>query len=236
MIDAVILAGGFGTRLQKIVSDVPKPLAPIRDTPFLDLLINQLKSFSIVDRIVLAVGYKAGQIIDYYQESDFPIFFSKEDTPLGTGGALKKALSLCKNSTILALNGDCFNDYSLDHFYEHFKEKKADISLLGRKEKDPSRYGTLLLEERTFRLVSFQEKVKNTKEGWISCGTYLFKKELLENFSYPSPSFSLEHEVFPKLLTKAFYVYPCQSTFIDIGTENSFKQAQTLLANLCPES
>lgn len=233
MLDAIILVGGFGTRLQKVVSDVPKPLAPIQGTPFLDLLIKQLTSFPLLDRIVLAVGYKAESIIKRYQNSNDPIYFSIEKTPLGTGGALKRALSLCKSSTILAMNGDCYTEYQLADFYEDFQKKKADISLLTYQVEDTKRYGTLQMEEKTFRIHSFLEKAASCQSGWISCGTYLMKRKLFEKLPFQKESFSLEKEVFPHFLKKAFYAYPCSGTFIDIGTEQSFQQAQTLLSNLC---
>ncbi len=231
--DAIILAGGFGTRLQKVVSSVPKPLAPIRGIPFLDLLINQLASFSSVGRIILAVGYKAGKILEHFKETSFPLYFSIEETPLGTGGALKRALNLVKTPHVLATNGDCFTDYSLKGFYQSFLEKKADISLLGKQMEDTSRYGTVSIDPTTSQILSFEEKIPFSEKGWISCGTYLFRKSLFSDLPFESPSFSLEKEVFPLCLQKRFFMYPCDKTFVDIGTEKSFQQAQTALSNLC---
>ncbi len=231
-IDAVVLAGGLGTRLQKIVSSVPKPLAPIQGIPFLDLLINQLASFPLIGRIILAVGYKAEKILSHFKETSLPIYFSIEETPLGTGGALKRALNLVKTPLVLATNGDCFTEYDLAGFYESFIEKKADIALLGKQMEDTSRYGTLEVDSAN-QITSFEEKLLFAKKGWISCGTYLFRKNLFSTLPFQKASFSLEKEAFPLFLQKRFFMHPCLAGFVDIGTEQSFQQAQTLLPNLC---
>ena len=95
--EAIILAGGFGTRLQHVVADVPKPMAPIGKKPFLGYILDNLIEHGI-DKVVLAVGYKKNEIIDYFAASkrNVEILYSPEETPLLTVGAIKKALTLCK--------------------------------------------------------------------------------------------------------------------------------------------
>ncbi|MCK4935043.1 MAG: nucleotidyltransferase family protein [Simkaniaceae bacterium] len=222
--DAIILAGGLGTRLQKVVSDRPKPLALIKNTPFLDLLINKLKH---LPKIVLAVGYKADQIVDYYSNQS-TIAFSIESTPLGTGGAIKQALNQTSSEDVLVLNGDSFLDISLEDFFQYHSSKQADITLATVKVDDANRFGTLDLDPKNQRLVSFHEKSSKVGSGWINAGVYLLKRTLFEEFSNNS-AFSFEHDMMPKLLNKEAFGYHCKGTFIDIGTEGSYKKAQNIL-------
>ncbi|PIS03459.1 MAG: hypothetical protein COT85_00050 [Chlamydiae bacterium CG10_big_fil_rev_8_21_14_0_10_42_34] len=225
MIDCIVLAGGLGTRLKETVPDKPKPLAPIQGTPFLDLLLNQLPFAS---KIVLAVGYKASQIIDYYTNSPLPLDFSIETTPLGTGGAIKHALQKTTTNDLLVLNGDSFLNLSFEPFIKAHQNANADLTIASVHVENASRYGRLTLDSQTNKIVGFQEKSLNVEPGWINAGIYLMKRDLFENLDL-GPTFSLEKEVFPHLLNKNVLSYPCSGTFIDIGTKESYLQAQQLL-------
>lgn len=222
--DAIVLAGGLGTRLQKIVSDVPKPLAPIKGTPFLDLLLSSLVASGQVDQIILAIGYKAELIRAYYAHSPLPLLFSEETTPLGTAGALKQALPLAKTEEVWVLNGDSFFDISFEKMTLVHQAKKADLTMACKAVEEVSRYGSVAFDEEG-RICSFQEKEAARGKGWINGGIYLMKKSLLDPFS----AFSLEKEVFPTLLNKRIFAYPSSGLFIDIGTEESYLQAQSVL-------
>ncbi len=221
--DAIILAGGMGTRLRSVVSDCPKPLAPIADIPFLDYLLQQLSGK--ISRAILAVGYKGDPIIERYSELDFgfPILFSEEDSPLGTGGAACKAASLAKSDTIWVLNGDSYFAIS---FGEMEKAHRGDVTIACRKVEDVSRYGSLKLEQE--RIVAFEEK-GGVKAGWINGGIYLLKKELL--LEEKRAAFSLEHDFFPQLLLshKELFAYRSAANFIDIGTPASYQRAEEVI-------
>jgi D-glycero-alpha-D-manno-heptose 1-phosphate guanylyltransferase len=217
-IESIILAGGLGTRLRECVPDLPKPLAPINGTPFLDILLKQMRTFP-VSSIVLAVGYKAEHIQDHYKGHS--LIFSVEDKPLGTGGALKKALALTTSDHVLVLNGDSFLDIDFAAFWQQHQETRADLTLACLKMEDAGRYGSVSFEEDTGRIRSFTEP-----SSWINGGVYLMQRDLLKAFP---DSFSLEKEAFPALLHKNLYGFPCEGTFIDIGTKSSFCEAQQLL-------
>lgn len=107
--DVIILAGGLGTRLASVVKDVPKPMAPVADKPFLDHILNALP-LGHVNKIILAVGYKSDKVINYYGDNfeEIPIEYSVEDEPLGTGGGIGLALNHVTQDTALILNGDTF--------------------------------------------------------------------------------------------------------------------------------
>lgn len=219
MIDVIILAGGLGTRLRDTVPDLPKPLAPINGRPFLDILLNQIKPLPI-SKTILAIGYRATQIIDYYKSSSLE--FSIEDTPLGTGGALKKALEKSVAPYLLVMNGDSYLDFSL----QALLQKNADLVIACREVENASRYGKIKIEANG-RISSFSEKSPIQEKGIINGGIYLMKRNLLDAFE---GVFSLEQDVFPKILEKDVYATLCHGKFIDIGTKDSFFEAQTLLS------
>lgn len=222
-LDVIILAGGKGTRLASIVFDRPKPLALIQGKPFLDLLIEKLQKMSIIHRIILAIGYKAEQIKERYKEKK-NIFFSEEKSPLGTGGAIKKALSLTTSNPLLLLNGDSYLSFDLSSFLVFHKEKDADMTLCTKEVEDTSRYGSVIVDHQ-YRISSFKEKAQGSGPGVINGGVYLIKSDLLNIF--PSEQFlSLENDCLPKLLNKKIFSYPVAGYFIDIGTKESYLEAQ----------
>lgn len=221
MRDAIILVGGLGTRLQKIVSQVPKPLAPINGTPFLDLLLQHFYASGQVRRIILAIGHKAHLIRAYYEKTSFPLLFSEETSPLGTAGALKQALPLAATEDVWVLNGDSFFDVPFEKMRLAHQQNNADLTIACKEMEDVSRYGSVAFGFDQ-RISNFQEKEAACGKGWINGGIYLMKRTLLESFS----AFSLEKEVFPALLNKRVFAYPFPGKFIDIGTEESYHQAQ----------
>ncbi|MDR3623861.1 MAG: nucleotidyltransferase family protein [Chlamydiales bacterium] len=231
--EAIILAGGLGTRLKEAVPDLPKPLAPINGSAFLDILLKQLSLFQIISKAILAVGYRANQIIDHYAQykSLIPLAFSLEETPLGTGGAIKKALSLTTSELVLILNGDSYLDFSLSALIHKQQEMDADIVFTSLEVEDVSRYGKLVIDKENNRILSFEEKSAQKEKGSISGGVYLAKRSIFNSLSF-GDVFSLEKDLFPSLLQKKIYTSPCAGTFIDIGTPDSFKRAQTLLNQL----
>lgn len=235
MTECIILAGGLGTRLQQYVPDVPKVLAPINGTPFLDLLIKQITKFKKISKIILALGFKADMVEKYCQNKNFdlPIEFSVENIPLGTGGALKKALKLCTQKNVLVLNGDSFLNFNFAALSKAHLAKKADITLVYTPIEDVSRYGEVIIDPVSQKILSFKEKQESRPaKGLISCGFYLIKKDLFNNLPLPEETnFSLEKEAFPLFLTKKrFFGFLCQDTFIDIGTKDSYFESHKVLA------
>jgi D-glycero-alpha-D-manno-heptose 1-phosphate guanylyltransferase len=218
--DAIILAGGKGTRLQKVISDVPKPLAPINGKPFLDILIEKLKKNKLIENIILSIGYKKDQIIERYKNLK-NIFFSEENFPLLTGGAIKHSLSKTKTDEVLILNGDTYVDYNLEDFLNYHKKSKADITILYKKKNDVSRFGSLLMDPHTQKIISFNEKL-NMNNGCINAGVYIINKSIFEKLKVPD-IFSFEIDFMPKaLIYLNIYGFETNLKFIDIGTEDSY--------------
>ncbi|MCK4701226.1 MAG: NTP transferase domain-containing protein, partial [Bacteroidales bacterium] len=123
--EAIILAGGLGTRLKSVISDIPKPMAPIHGKPFLEYLLSYLVKFKI-KKAVLSVGYKYQNIFDYFGNNykGMKLSYAIEDMPLGTGGGIRNAMDQINNDHFFLLNGDTFYEVDLNKLYHlHIKEK-----------------------------------------------------------------------------------------------------------------
>lgn len=230
MLECIVLAGGLGTRLRDIVAEVPKPLAPIRERPFLDILFDQFAEAKSIGRVILAVGYKGDMIIEYYKQHSypFPIDFSVEQEPLGTGGALTQALRMTTGDHVMACNGDSFLEIDFPAFFACHLKNDSDITLACPEVEDVSRYGSLAVDTLTGKIFGFTEKGKKKGRGMVNGGVYLLKKAIFR--SVPSgKSFSLEHEIFPLLVQQRMFAFRCAGKFIDIGTKTSFFEAQKIL-------
>ncbi|MCH9609798.1 MAG: D-glycero-alpha-D-manno-heptose 1-phosphate guanylyltransferase [Chlamydiales bacterium] len=226
--DAIVLAGGLGTRLRKVIHSTPKPLAPINGRPFLDLLLDQIATFPEIKRVILATGFLAEQISSYYKGKSYPfsLHFSQEASPLGTGGALRHALSLVESSDYFVFNGDSFLEVDFEGMKRRHQECKADITIACRWVEDISPYGEIELNGEG-KILTFREKSPLQKEGLINGGIYLISRSLpLLN----QDVFSLENDFFPTLLNKEAFGYPTSGKFIDIGTKESYTLAQEILA------
>ena len=184
--EAIILAGGLGTRLQSIVSDVPKPMAPINDKPFLEYILEYLNKQNI-KRVILSVGYKWEIIRDYFGDKfkDIEIFYNVENERLGTGGAIKESLKLINNEKCFVLNGDTFFDISLNEM--DINESYIELGL--KKMKNFDRYGVVEIDNKGF-IQSFKEKAYY-EEGFINGGIYLISKNIFNKFELPK-QFSFE--------------------------------------------
>lgn len=226
---AVILSGGFGTRLSHIVSDVPKPMAPISGKPFLDYVVENLKKQNF-DSFIFLTGYKSEIIENHFRNLNGAVFI-KEETPLGTGGAILNALKYIKDE-FFVINGDTFFDIDFSLLEEFSKDKPSGITL--RYSNNIERYGFVEIDEN-YKIKSFIEKgemPKNRIDGYINGGIYYLKKETLEPFAklYKNKKVSLESEIFPQLIAEAkLYALPIGGCFIDIGIPEDYYRAQELI-------
>jgi len=224
---AIILAGGFGTRLQSVVSDLPKPMAPVNGEPFLNYQLNYLKHYGI-KKVIFSVGYLAGKIQDYYKSNykGLEIDYVVEKLPMGTGGGIRLGLEKCRDEYALVLNGDSFFDVDLHEFFRLHINESARFSLSLRNVNDSSRYGTIETDAND-RIISFKEKTNISKEGRINGGVYILDKILYLNSTPEGKNFSIEKDFFEKqlnnLLIKGF---ESGGYFIDIGIPEDYAKAQ----------
>ena len=141
--EAIVLAGGFGTRLKAVVFDLPKPMAPVAGKPFLERLLKSLaqKGFT---RIVLALGYMAEKVIEHFGSrfEGMELVYEIESTPLGTGGAVRLALTQCLTDHVFVFNGDTYLDLEVSHVEAHWQMNQMPI-IVARDVLDTARYGRL---------------------------------------------------------------------------------------------
>jgi NDP-sugar pyrophosphorylase family protein len=225
--DAIVLCGGKGTRLASVVSDVPKPLAPIGGRPFLDYLLAYLERSGLVSRVVLATGYLAQQIEDHYgaKFGSLSIVYSYEAAPLGTGGALLLALrSYSISSPFLVLNGDSFIDVDLASLVELLKNSGAGFAMSLHQVDNAARFGTVELFGNS--VIGFSEKTMRSSCGLINAGVYLLTPETLNKWYESTCSVSLELDILPDLVSKGNVVgFKSGTHFIDIGLPETYFEA-----------
>lgn len=232
---AVILVGGLGTRLRKIVTDVPKPMAQIENKPFLEYLIKLLKENGF-QRFLFLTGYKSGNIESYFKNGEdfgIKIDYAREIEPLGTGGAIFNTWEKL-NDEFFLINGDTFFDIQYEILFNFIQDKNPDSLIALRYSNDISRYGFVKIDNE-YQIKDFIEKDKlpnNRVDGYINGGVYYFKKSLLENFykKYSNKKVSLENEILPYMVTnKKVFGLPIGGKFIDIGVPEDYLKAQKLI-------
>jgi len=225
--EAIILAGGPGTRLQKVVSDIPKPMAPVAGKPFLYYIFDWIRK-SPVDKIILSIGYKAESITEYFGNSafDIPVEYVVEKKPLGTGGAVKLALERTEGNDILILNGDTWFPVDIRKLIEFHIEKKSLFTVALKRMLDFDRYGTVELEKN--KILKFKEK-KYYQEGLINGGIYIARREYVSSWKMPEV-FSLEKDILEKEAGKLILngmVF--DDPFLDIGVPDDYAKAEKFL-------
>ena len=224
MFQCIILAGGFGTRLKSISGDLPKPMVPIGKAPFLYRLMQRLGQQGC-SKIVLSLHYRANFIIKQV-ESDRPVScpveYSVEDTPLGTGGALKKSSKLISDPTFIALNGDTYCD--IDYISLLSAASEADLLVAAVHVDNVQRYGKLEIDE-SLAVLSMGEK-SHEGQGLINAGTYVVKTDEIANFS--KEAFSFENEFIPNY-SGMFKAYIVGNKFVDIGIPADYELARKIL-------
>jgi D-glycero-alpha-D-manno-heptose 1-phosphate guanylyltransferase len=222
--EAVILAGGLGTRLRSEVDGVPKCLAPVNGKPFLHYVITYCLSQNL-KRLIFSVGYKADQIMDYlkkeWPQHDFMCCF--EDEPLGTGGAIRKSLSITTDNLVSVLNGDTLYRADLQKMAAFHEIHQSECTLALKPMQNFNRYGVVELDNDG-RIVSFREKMFY-KEGYINGGIYMLQKNkfLIENLP---EKFSFEKDYLERLTaSRKFYGIIDTGYFIDIGIPEDYHRA-----------
>ncbi len=228
---AVVLAGGFGTRIKHLLPDVPKPMAAIADKPFLGWVLSYLHKQGI-DQALLSTGYLAEVIERYVQSQPVPemeLNCYPETEPLGTAGGFINAVNQSQKEpkAWLVLNGDSLMVTDLAPLNEYLNDETVDGVILGVSVTDASRFGSLVYDKQK-TLLQFAEK--RSGAGVINGGVYLLRHRLIQRF-LPNVPLSFEYDVFPSLLQQNFClkVHPVTAPFLDIGTPESLAQAETFI-------
>ena len=224
--EAIILAGGFGTRLQGVVKDLPKPMAPVNGRPFLTYILDYLIDYQY-NKVVLSVGYLHKKIEEFFgtHYKSLEIDYAVETEPLGTGGGILFAMSKCTTDNVLVINGDTMFKVDLDAFERFHEEKSGLLSIVLREVEDVSRYGSVTISDDNL-IALFIEKQVTFGRGYINGGVYLINRKLFEKHPQPR-KFSFEKDLMTKFYTQElFYAMPSDGYFIDIGIPEDYARAQ----------
>jgi D-glycero-alpha-D-manno-heptose 1-phosphate guanylyltransferase len=225
---AIVLAGGLGTRLRRVVGDVPKPMAPVAGRPFLAWILDRLAQ-SGFERVVLAVGYRHEVIEHHFSHAwrGVELHYSVEAQPLGTGGALRLAADHVSGWPVFVLNGDTFLDLDYGAMLEAHLRGQERMSMAVCRVADAGRYGALDLHDGHVR--GFLEKGR-AGPGVINAGTYLLSQDVLDRIPHGVP-FSFEQQLLvPEVGAIRPAAYQTEDLFIDIGVPEDYARAQQLFA------
>jgi len=220
---AIILAGGLGTRLRPVISDIPKPMAEVLGKPFLAWQIYQLKNFGIFD-IVISIGHLGDKIKQYFQDGEklgTRIKYAEEHQPLGTGGALRNASRyLTSEEKFLVVSGDTYLDLDFSDFLRFHDEKNSLITMALARRERLSKSGCVEINKEN-RIVKFVEKEKGA--GLINAGYLIFSSEVFD-YMPKKDKFSLEYDLYPKLVKiKRIFGYVTSGYFRDIGNPEDYE-------------
>lgn len=229
-LEGIILAGGMGTRLSSVWSEGPKPMAPINGKPFLEILLDSLCKKGFI-RVVMSVGYKCDQIFSYFgnRYKTIEIEYVIEESPLGTGGAILKAINQANSDHVYIFNGDTFIDIEIEEIERLWLDNSLPIMVL-KKVADGTRFGSVEISNRMIR--SFSEKGV-FGEALINAGCYLLPKNIFSNKDIDQV-FSFESDFLPNFVKDNYMLsFLTEGIFIDIGIPGDYKVAQELLQDLC---
>jgi NDP-sugar pyrophosphorylase family protein len=224
MLPCFVLAGGLGKRLREISGDNPKTMMEVGGRPFLEYQILQLKNQGFAD-IVLCTGYRSEVLERYFgsgEQLGVQLRYSRETEPLGTGGALKRALALTSSPHVIALNGDSLVEADLASLIQLHVGRGAAATIALAHVDDAYRFGRVEIDEQGV-VTRFSEKGA-TGPGWINAGLYILSRSVLEGI--PDGMVSIEHEVFPHLLggKPGLLAKPFPGFFIDMGIPSDYQK------------
>jgi D-glycero-alpha-D-manno-heptose 1-phosphate guanylyltransferase len=226
--EAIVLAGGLGTRLRSVLPGIPKCMAPIHGKPFLEYVFEYLINQGI-RKVILSVAYRKDQIISYFDDRYCPlkIEYAIENQPLGTGGAVKLALDYCNQDDVFVLNGDTYFIPDLQSIEKLHFQSKADITIAVKQLPKTGRYG-LVQTDMDGRITDFRKRDSLAGSGWINGGIYLLKKKIFDDF--PKGKFSLEKDVFKENCSRfKMKAFQTDADFLDIGIPEDYAKAQTMI-------
>lgn len=224
---AIFLAGGLGTRLRAAVQDVPKPLAPIRGRPFLDLLMDYWIGYGVTE-LYLSVGYLSEKVLEFVENhpQKSRITLVIENEPLGTGGGLKHVLKETAFDEGWLINGDTFFEVNPEQIFDFHHENHADLTLTLRSVSKNDRYSCVERDDKN-QIIGISRN-SSLSEQWINGGVYYLGQSFVRHLkSLDFNKGSLEDEVIPNYLKDhRVFGFPQKARFIDIGVVSDYQKAQ----------
>jgi len=225
---AVIIAGGLGTRMRPLTFTRPKPLIPLLNREMILHVLDRLPKG--IDDVILPVNYMVDKMRQFFIENDVGrrVHVVEEETPLGTGGALKNVEELL-GARFVVFNGDVVSSVNVEDMVKRHEEKGGIATLAVWEVEDPSAYGALELKEGG-RITRFVEKPEEGEapSKLINAGVYVFERDILR-FIPEGRQVSMEREVFPKLIRKGLFSYRFEGYWADAGTLKNYIRAMKML-------
>jgi D-glycero-alpha-D-manno-heptose 1-phosphate guanylyltransferase len=225
--EAIVLAGGLGTRLAALLPELPKAMAPVNGSPFLEILLRHLAACGCT-RAILSVGYRRETIQQHFgsQFEGIAMEYAIEEKQLGTGGGIRRSLSMVQEDAALVLNGDTFLDADYAAMMQTHLRDGGVMTMAVTPQADVGRYGGVVI--RSDRVVGFEEKGKSGP-GWINAGAYVLNRD----HAWPSElgeAFSFEKDfLVPYIAQLAPITYRVEGFFLDIGVPEDYRRAQLTL-------
>jgi mannose-1-phosphate guanylyltransferase len=227
---AVILVGGFGTRLRPLTAHTPKQMLPIVDRPMIERVVARLATFGVTDA-VLSLGYRPDAFLEAYPDdtcAGVALHYAVEPEPLDTAGAVRfAALDGGIEHTFLVINGDVLTDLDVAALWEFHQHKGAEGTIALTPVEDPSRYGVVPIDDEG-RVEAFVEKPPpgTAPTNWINAGTYVLEPSVLERIPAGRRE-SIERSTFPEMVTDgSLYAQHCDDYWVDAGTPATYLRAQ----------
>ncbi len=223
---AIILAGGKGSRLRQVVSDLPKPMAPVGHRPFLEIVLEKLAVHGF-EKIILSVGFMADKIMCHFGERCFgmDLVYAVEEIPLGTGGGVRLAMEQVTADHAFVFNGDTYINLEVNLVEQLWQRRKRSI-IIGREVPDTARYGRLAVKHGI--ALGLSEKVCDGP-GLINAGCYVIQRSQMARFN-PGIPFSLELDFLaPAIADGDFDAFVTTGMFIDIGIPDDYQRAKIIL-------
>jgi mannose-1-phosphate guanylyltransferase len=226
-LQALILAGGEGTRLRPLTSTIPKPVVPLVNRPFISFMLEWLRSHG-VDDAILSCGFMADGVREVLGDGaamGIRIRYLEEPTPLGTGGALKFAEDVL-DERFLMLNGDVLTDIDVSAQLAQHEGTGARATLALVAVEDPSAYGLVRLgADRSVNEFLEKPSPDQIDTNLVNAGVYVLERELLDELAPAGTNFSIERDVFPALVGAGLFGYEASGYWLDIGTPSRYLQA-----------
>lgn len=222
---AMILAAGFGTRMEDLCKTVPKPLLPLGNLTLIDVIVNKLKNAGI-QKVVINIHFEKEKILRHFREFQFPgldICFSEEKELLGTGGGIAKAMSFFGNETILLMNSDILSDILLKNFMDFHFRKRATASMVVVPSRNYHEY-SLVRYSTNQQVVGFlpKEKMPQTKSTGIFTGIQILSPEA-RKYLLTEPSSVIKTFYLPAIRDgKRIFAYLHQGEWIDLGEKSRY--------------
>ena len=230
-LDAMILVGGKGTRLQSVINDRPKPMAEVVGRPFVEWLLLALRAQG-VRHVIFCTGYMSEIVEAHFRDGrqwDMEVVYSRDPIPLGTAGAVRYALNQVRSDRFLVLNGDSYCRVDVSRLEEVHSTRDARATLWLVEVNDCRRYGSVVVGGDG-DVQAFREKSSEKRAGLINAGIYLLEREVVETIP-EGRAVSIETELFPRLIGHGLYAVVGEDPFLDIGVPEAYAMAEQFFAS-----